>query len=319
MSRRKATVTKTIYIAGPMRGLPEFNFPAFDTAEALLTEHGYQPINPAQHDRDGGFDAKGMTGHEDLTARQDFDIREALKWDLEQVAHVDAVAVLPGWENSSGARAEVALAHAIGTPVYPLLALASDLGPTENDRILPTTKPSHNGEVRTVSATGGQKGTKPERYDLIPVEALAHVARLYGAGAVKYSAHNWRKGYEWSKSYAAMQRHATQFWAGEDTDAEMGTPHLASVIFHAMALLVFMEEHRGFDDRFTTTKRNAPFVFPVEPHSVISALGHPCHDTDEHGRTKFIRVGSDRWMCDCSTWPETTIRQDLTDHRNEAA
>ena len=244
-----------IYIAGPMRGLPEFNFPAFDAAEAILARYGHEPINPAQHDRDGGFDAKGMTGKEDLTARQDFDIREALRWDLEQVSHVDAVAVLPGWEDSSGARAEVALAHAIGTPVWPVVAIASDLGPTTEDRIVSSTKPSHNGEVRTVSATGGEKGTKPERYDLIPVEALAHVARLYGRGAEKYAAHNWRRGYEWSKSYAALQRHATQFWAGEDTDEEMGLPHLASVIFHAMALLVFMEEHRGFDDRYV--KENA--------------------------------------------------------------
>lgn len=105
-------------------------------------------------------------------------------------------------------------------------------------------------ETRTVSSTGGEKGVKPERYDLIPVEALAKVARLYGRGAEKYEEHNWRKGYEWSKSYAALQRHANQFWAGEDIDEEMQLPHLTSVIFHALALLTFMEEHPEFDDRF---------------------------------------------------------------------
>ena len=55
-------------------------------------------------------------------------------------------------------------------------------------------------EVRTTSRTGGQKGTKPERFDLIPVGALAALARHYGAGAEKYDDNQWRKGYEWSKS-----------------------------------------------------------------------------------------------------------------------
>jgi hypothetical protein len=105
-------------------------------------------------------------------------------------------------------------------------------------------------EIRTVSSTGGEKGTKEARFDLIPIEALTEVAILYGRGAEKYAAHNWRKGYEWSKSYAALQRHATQFWSGEDNDPEMRTSHMASVVFHAMALIVFMKDHPDFDDRF---------------------------------------------------------------------
>lgn len=91
---------------------------------------------------------------------------------------------------------------------------------------------------------------KPERYDLVPVEALATVARLYGEGAKKYAEHNWRQGYEWSKSYAALQRHANEFWKGVDLDPETGLPHLAAVVFHAFTLMTFMEEHPDFDDRF---------------------------------------------------------------------
>lgn len=107
-----------------------------------------------------------------------------------------------------------------------------------------------SGEVRTTSSTGGQKGVKPERYDLLPVEALDIMARLYGFGAEKYAAHNWRKGYDWSKSYASLMRHATRFWAGEDLDPETGLPHLAGAAFHCFTLMVFMQEHPDFDDRF---------------------------------------------------------------------
>lgn len=107
-------------------------------------------------------------------------------------------------------------------------------------------------ETRTTSATGGEKGVKGARFDLIPVAPITTVARLYGKGAEKYADHNWRKGYEWSKSYAALMRHATQFWNGEDNDAETELPHMASVAFHALALLEFMEQHAEYDDRPTS-------------------------------------------------------------------
>lgn len=105
------------------------------------------------------------------------------------------------------------------------------------------------GEVRTVSRTGGEKGVKPARFDLVPVGPLTTVAKLYGKGAEKYDDHNWMRGYEWSKSYAALMRHVTQFWSGEDLDPDTQLPHLASVVFHAFALMHYMDEHRPFDDR----------------------------------------------------------------------
>lgn len=105
-------------------------------------------------------------------------------------------------------------------------------------------------EVRTTSSTGGQKGVKASRYDLIPIPALDLLARLYGRGAEKYEEHNWRKGYEWSKSYASAMRHMTLFWDGEDIDEEMGLPHVICAAFHMFTLATFMIEHPEFDDRF---------------------------------------------------------------------
>lgn len=118
--------------------------------------------------------------------------------------------------------------------------------------IQPKQEPIVSGEVRSVSSTGAEKGTKAERFSLLPAEALAAVARHYGVGAAKYSAHNWRKGYEWSKSYDALQRHSNAFWAGEDIDAETGSPHMAAVAFHALTLITFMAEHPEMDDRFSS-------------------------------------------------------------------
>ena len=107
------------------------------------------------------------------------------------------------------------------------------------------------GEVRSVSDTGGEKGVKPERYDLIPIAPLDHLARVYGKGALKYDDHNWRRGYEWGKSYAALQRHLTAFWEGEDID-EDGEPHLAHAAWHCFTLLEYLSNPRyaRFDDRY---------------------------------------------------------------------
>lgn len=108
-------------------------------------------------------------------------------------------------------------------------------------------------EVRSVDPdTGAEKGTKLARYDLIPVGPLRKLAEHYGKGAEKYADHNWRKGYDWSKSYAALQRHANEFWGGEDMDAELRSNHMAAVAFHAFVLLEYCETMRDKDDRWTT-------------------------------------------------------------------
>lgn len=118
-----------------------------------------------------------------------------------------------------------------------------------------------NGEVRTTSVTGGQKGTKLAAFDQVSPEVEMLVAEHFGKGARKYSAHNFRKGYEWSKSYSALRRHLAAFWAGEEydnhTDAcgpdcvdHTGSLHIVAVIWHAMVLTEFYLHHREYDDRF---------------------------------------------------------------------
>ncbi len=290
-----------VYLAGPMRGIEEFNFPLFLSAGANLEdEWDFEVFNPAQHDIDRGFDFSGYDGTEDLSDTG-FDLRQSLGDDLEFVAReADLVVVLDGWEKSKGARAEVATALALGIPVVRYVDLewsegiedapaiteipplrdalwepvsnhvpgpAVDIpcyivsgkatgegedGPEfqEGDVVDVYSFSADRGEVRSVSSTGAEKGTKIERFDLLPTQALAKIARHYGVGAAKYAPNNWRKGYEWSKSYAAMMRHANEFWAGEDMDEETGCLHLASVIFHAMALMVFIDEQPHYDDRF---------------------------------------------------------------------
>lgn len=99
--------------------------------------------------------------------------------------------------------------------------------------------------------TGAQKGTKDERYDLIPWGwATDEIARVYAFGAIKYADHNWRKGYKWSLSMAALMRHIVKWASGETLDPESGLHHLAHAGFHILSLLTYHVEHPWNDDRY---------------------------------------------------------------------
>ena len=115
-----------LYLAGPMRGIPEFNFPAFHAAAARLRDLGHVVFNPAEKDieRWGTIAAGGnTTGSEDeletkLGLKKGEAIRICLGDDLEWIcAHADGIAMLPGWQNSKGALAEKATAEALGLKV----------------------------------------------------------------------------------------------------------------------------------------------------------------------------------------------------------
>lgn len=110
-------------------------------------------------------------------------------------------------------------------------------------------------EVRTTSSTGGEKGVKDSQLAWADPLTLIELGKVYGYGATKYAPTNWRKGYEWSKSFSALQRHLLAFWSGEDNDPESGLSHMAHAAWHCLTLMSFAAEHRNFDDR---TPRRGP-------------------------------------------------------------
>lgn len=97
-----------VYLAGPMTGIEDYNFPAFHEAAKRLRDIGYEVSNPAEN----------------------FEGDQSLPWDvylrraIEQVVTVDGVAVLPGWSRSKGARLEVHVADALGMPILDAETLA---------------------------------------------------------------------------------------------------------------------------------------------------------------------------------------------------
>lgn len=158
-------------------------------------------------------------------------------------------------------------------------------------------------EVRTISSTGGAKGTKLARFDLLPPGPLRELAEHYGRGARKYADNQWRQGYEWSKSIAALGRHFNEFMAGRDYDVcsndpdgcshvdtdgnpfdsgepdtcfnHTGSHHMAAVAWHAFLLLEFKDTHPDHDDRYKAEPGLEPglegvqtpdTLYPIEFH-----------------------------------------------------
>lgn len=100
------------YVAGPMRGIKNFNFPAFDAARDALLAKGYHVISPADIDRNAGDGWKEGQNQGDPTP---FVLRDF--WSLfflRKQGNNNAIALLPNWERSVGAAAELFLARWLG-------------------------------------------------------------------------------------------------------------------------------------------------------------------------------------------------------------
>lgn len=110
---------RSIYIAGPMRGLPYYNFPAFDAARDILRAGGWEVVSPADLDRRiHGFDPNGLPASYDwFSVPSELTLLTVVRTDLDALLSCDAVFALQGWEDSTGATAELAVARWLGLEV----------------------------------------------------------------------------------------------------------------------------------------------------------------------------------------------------------
>lgn len=340
---------KRYYIAGPMTGIPQFNFPAFDSAATSLRSYGYLVVSSVELDDPLSRSAAlaNKTGDpEQYNAETGETWGDLLARDVKLIAdEVSGVVALEGWEESRGARLEVFVARTCGKPVYSYEEWLNDPtpgAPLTDDFLIPDWEiadvmhetvfkgdkfvavghdPSNTckrarllmkemadrlreaegrviignshsrpfpklrtdfkqigevtgcmvipegfkvtarvddgefdlqGEVRITSETGGQKGKKPQRMDLLPPEALLALSEVYGMGADKYDDHNYLKGYDWSLSFGALLRHIMAAEKGEWLDDESGLPHVMHAAWHCFALFLFEKHGLGTDDRIST-------------------------------------------------------------------
>lgn len=96
-----------IYLAGPMSGLPQFNFPAFYAAAKRLREIGFDVVSPAELDDE-------ITAKAALASAEGKPQDQSLTWgdflarDVKLIADggINGIVFLPNWFKSRGARLE---------------------------------------------------------------------------------------------------------------------------------------------------------------------------------------------------------------------
>ena len=96
-----------------MRGLPDWNFAAFDAAEERWRKAGHWLFSPAQTCRALGYDYDVRATEVDGAH-----LRHVIATDFACIMTADALALLPGWESSTGATVELALAQFLLLPIY---------------------------------------------------------------------------------------------------------------------------------------------------------------------------------------------------------
>jgi hypothetical protein len=92
-----------IYVSGPMSGKQDLNFPAFHQAAAALRAKGHKVTNPAELDAQDEGKALGWADY--------------MRRDVIALMGCNAIAMLPGWQDSKGAQLEHHIAQTLGMAV----------------------------------------------------------------------------------------------------------------------------------------------------------------------------------------------------------
>ena len=101
-----------IYLSGPMSGRPNDNFPTFNAFALSLRSRGYEVVNPAEIEPE-----VSKPSAEAAPSIHKTYYLACLKADIKALCDCDCIALLPGWESSSGAHLELHIAHRLGLMV----------------------------------------------------------------------------------------------------------------------------------------------------------------------------------------------------------
>jgi hypothetical protein len=219
-----------IYIAGPMTGIEQWNFPAFDRVADILRSAGHTPVSPADIDRARGFDPTCK----EVPAW--FVMKLVAREDIEAISNCAGIAMLPGWERSAGATAEAHYAHRIGLQFY------------DAETGLPTSDPP----AKSGAGVNPKDliGVKKPPIGLIPPAGLIQCAAAMKLGASKYGPYNWRASKVAAMVYVdAALRHLLSYIDGEDVDEESGASPLAHVMACCAIVLDAMSCNMLSDNR----------------------------------------------------------------------
>lgn len=153
---------------------------------------------------------------------------------------------------------------------------------------------------------------KKLRWDLLPYPALEEVVRVLTDGADRYGDHNWFRedGLEYSRLFAAAQRHLVAWWQGEDTSPDHGFSHLAHAASSLLTLLSYQQWHyQQNDDRPRFARPDTTGVTAANSSDTVRSPGGVTNvfpyknPTGANGICPECKAKDGSHFLGCSTWP----------------
>lgn len=111
------------------------------------------------------------------------------------------------------------------------------------------TCPQASPELSSDTATRHDSEKPDLSYNLLGPEVQVGEARVWVAGAAKYTRGNWLLGMEYTRAAASLLRHLCQFLAGKNLDVETGLPHVDHIVCCAKILAQSYHTRPDLDDR----------------------------------------------------------------------
>lgn len=228
-----------------MRNYPKWNFPAFDRNAAFLASRGWEPISPADLDRQMGFDE-----NDDTVVFGEAEFHEAMLRDYEALLRCDAIAFIPGWEKSTGAALERSFANRLKLEMY---RVDADKDYLEKELIIGLTGYAQSGKNTLADMLVGKFGFEQRAFadslrgilyalnPRMPEPNWAEVGDGFGTnGVVRVQDYIDGYGWEWSKKNVPEVRQLLQRLGTEGGREHLGEnvwvdgffskPHAARIV-----------------------------------------------------------------------------------------
>lgn len=217
------------YLSGPMRGHPQWNFPAFFDAAMHLRRMGLVVVSPAEHDVAMGF--VDWETAESFNVPGGYGLAAGIQWDLHYLTsdNCKGMIMLPDWEASSGANLERHAVTFLDKPVFDYIRNKPTGLPVkrQDEPLPPSEDPNAVGWIADVSKptnrtfdSGANRDTaegKPDYEGFLSVPVL----RAYGRYMSKHRAlpdgtlrdsDNWQKGIPKDVYIKSLVRHVLDAW-----------------------------------------------------------------------------------------------------------
>lgn len=112
-------------------------------------------------------------------------------------------------------------------------------------RLVEQSKTKDMEQENKTEATKNDRLDDKLRWELLPLEDVEDIVRVYTAGAKKYGPDKWQNLPDGIRRYkAALLRHLVEFDKGNEIDEETGCRHLAAVAWNAIAMLHISKQQK---------------------------------------------------------------------------